>query len=335
MQRPSDSRDPQLPGVDLTELVSGAEHEIVLAAPFIKAPALASVLEHAGAVPVTCITRWEPEEVAAGVSDLEVFDVLGGRADTALLLWPRLHAKYFRADGRCLIGSANVTGRALGWTSPANIELLIEAPATHPRLVAFEQRARAEARLATADLRALVDQAAAAIRRERVWTVPVSELDGDDVPADGDRRAASFSAHHSWLPSLRQPTELHLAYSGRLDDLTAAAREAALRDLGALNPPAGLALGAFTPVIAASLLQMPVIARIDELTAESQRFGAVRDLIAAETGLSSHEAGVAWQTTMRWLLHFLPGRYRRTVPSYSEVFVRVRPDQEDETASAS
>lgn len=335
MQRWPDVPDLHLPGADLAELVSSARSEIVLAAPFIKAPVLAFVLEHAGTVRVTCITRWEPEEVAAGVSDLEVFDVLGERADAALLLWPPLHAKYFRADGRCLVGSANVTARALGWMSPANIELLIEAPATHPRLAAFEQHALAEARLATADLRVLVEEAAAAIRRERAWTVPVSVPREDEVPTDTDRGGASMSAHRTWLPSLRQPTELHLAYSGRLDDLTAAAREAALRDLAALDPPNGLPAAAFTAVIAASLLQMPVVSRIDEFTAASQRFGAVRDLIAAETGLSNREAGVAWQTTMRWLLHFLPDRYRRTVPSYSEVFVRVRPNPADETASAS
>ena len=335
MEHSSDLPDLHLPGADLTELVSGAEHEIVIAAPFIKASVLASVLKHAPAVHVTCITRWKPEEVAAGVSDLEVFDVLAGRADSTLLLWPLLHAKYFRADGQCLVGSANVTGRALGWVSPANIELLIEAPATHPRLAAFEHRALAEAQRATADLRALVDEAAEAIRRERDWSAPVSASLEDDVDVATERREAPMQALCFWLPSLRQPAELYLAYSGRQDDLTAVAREAALRDLAALDPPAGLPSPAFTAVIAASLLQMPVIARIDEFTAAAQRFGAVRDLIAGETGLPGHEASVAWQTTMRWLLHFLPDRYRRTVPSHSEVFVRVGTDLADETTPAS
>ena len=130
-------------------------------------------------------------------------------------------------------------------------------------------------------------------------------------------------ATRRWIPSLRQPSELYRAYSGRLNDLTAVSREAALRDLAALAPPADLLEPAFTAVIAAALLQMPVVARIDEFTAESQRFGAVRDLILDETGMPSHQADAAWQTTMRWLLHFLPDRYQRTVPSHSEVFVRV------------
>ena len=180
-----------------------------------------------------------------------------------------------------------------------------------------------------------MDAAAEAIRSERVWTAPVSAPPEDDTPVDAEGSEASMRASRFWLPSLRQPAELYLAYSGRLDDLTPAGREAALRDLAALDPPAGLPAPAFTAVIAASLLQMPVIARIDEFTAASQRFGAVRDLIAGETGLAGHEAGAAWQTTMRWLLYFLPDRYRRTVPSYSEVFVRVRTDAADEATPAS
>ena len=168
MVHDADSPALELPGDDLRELMAAAEEEIVLAAPFIKVSALAGVLEHASQrVRVTCITRWRAEEVAAGVSDLAVFDVLGARAGATLLLWPRLHAKYFRADHRCLIGSANVTGRALGWVRPANVELLVGLPSTHPRLAAFEQRAITEAQPATAELRELMAEAAEGVRRER------------------------------------------------------------------------------------------------------------------------------------------------------------------------
>ena len=305
----------------------------MLVAPFMKVPVLADVLAHARTVPVTCITRWQPEEVAAGVSDLDVFDLLAERPDTALLLWPPLHAKYFRGDRRCLVGSANLTGRALGWVSPANIELLIEAPSTHPRLSAFEERALAEAKPATAELRALVEEAAAAIRLERDWAAPASTPSEDESQTATDRRPLADSAR-LWTPSLRQPPDLYLAYSGRLDELTAASREAALRDLAALDPPGGLLAPSFAAVVAASMLQMPLIARIDEFTATPQRFGAVRDLIAGEVGLSPREANVAWQTTMRWLMHFLPDRYRREVPSHSEVFGRVGASEADETTSA-
>ena len=308
-----------LPGADLQALVAGAEREVVLAAPFAKAAAVEGVLQHVPpGVAVTCITRWHPQEIAAGVSDPEVFHLLTKQYGAVLLLWPSLHAKYYRADGRCLVGSANLTAKALGWVSPSNIELLIEAPATHPRLVAFEQRALAEAQPATAELHALAMAAVEAIRQDRDWIDQTVEGQVDALQWEGE------AEEHTgfWLPSLRHPSDLYRAYSGSLDDLTTASRIAALRDLAVLDPPTGLSAKTFLAVIAASLLQMPVIARIDAFVATSQRFGAVRDLIASELGISKKEASAAWQTTMRWLLYFFPGRYLRCVPAHSEVFMR-------------
>lgn len=312
-----------LPADNLQELIATAEHELVLVAPFVKAPALERLLSHAQTgVSVTCITRWRPEEVAAGVSDLEVFDVIASRARASLLLWPRLHAKYFRADARCLIGSANLTSRALGWAHPPNVELLIEAPATHPRLVAFEQRSKVEARLATHDVRVLVGKAAAEIAQERKWHTAISGGD-DDSEVVQPERGVMADLDIGWLPSLRQPSELYRAYSSQREQLSTMSRIAALRDLGVLNPPGGLSAETFSRVIAATLLQMPMIARIDAFAASSRRFGAVRDLIAAETGMENRDASMAWQTTMRWLLHFLPDRYLHTQPAHSELFMRV------------
>ena len=322
---PQDTASPHLslPADDLLELISAAEHELVLVAPFVKAFALERLLDHVrSGVAVTCITRWQPEEVASGVSDLEVFDIITSRAKAVLLLWPRLHAKYFRADTRCLIGSANVTSRALGWANPPNIELLVEAPATHPGLVAFEQRSEVEAHPATLDLRLLVGEAAAEITRERKWPTAASSI-GEDSVVEPERDAMADLDIDLWLPSLRQPSDLHRAHSNQAEQLSTMSRIAALRDLRALNPPMGLSAETFARVVAVALLQMPMIARIDAFAASPQRFGAVRDLIADETGMENRDASMAWQTTMRWLLHFLPNRYLRTQPAHSELFVRV------------
>ena len=308
-----------LPGADLQALVAGAEREVVLAAPFTKATAVERLLQHVPpGVSVTCITRWHPQEIATGVSDPEVFHLLAKHPGAAMLLWPSLHAKYYRADDCCLVGSANLTAKALGWVHPSNIELLIEVPATHPRLFAFEQRAVAEARPATAELHALAVAAAEEIRQERDW--PDQTVDGKDDALQSDWTSEEDTG--TWLPSLRHPSDLYRAYSGLLDELTSASRMAALRDLAVLDPPMGLSAETFPVVIATSLLQMPVMARIDAFVATSQRFGAVRDLIASEQGISKSAASAVWQTTMRWLLYFLPGRYLRCVPAHSEVFMR-------------
>src|SRR5947199_2775416 len=125
-------------GDKLLELCPSASETLVIAAPFIKDTVLARVLDVLPSTVrrVTCITRWFPEEIAAGVSDLEIFDRLAAYQNARLLLHPHLHAKLYRADHRCLVGSANLTNRALGWSSPPNLELLVELDATFPELVA-------------------------------------------------------------------------------------------------------------------------------------------------------------------------------------------------------
>jgi len=61
-----------------------------------------------------------PEEIAAGVSDLDVWRVVCKRPHARLLLCPAIHAKYYRIDGLALVGSANLTRRGSdGPRSPA------------------------------------------------------------------------------------------------------------------------------------------------------------------------------------------------------------------------
>ena len=315
------------PGAQLLDLCAGAEHGVLLAAPFVKAPSLRRLLSRASpGVDVTCVTRWRPEEVAVGVSDLEVLEEIERREQGTLLLSPRLHAKYFRADDRCLVGSANLTGRALGWVTPSNVELLIDAPAANPSLLRFERSLLASAHEATPELRAVVQAAAEQIRADAspFVSLPVlSEAAGTSAPENAEESLPEPRDFRAWIPSLRQPEALYIAYQGSLDQLTTASRQAAASDLTMLDPPPRLSRSAFEAVIGVALLQMPLIALIDEFVLEPRRFGAVRDLIATRKATSSRAAGSMWQTTMRWLLHFLPGRYVRSVPSHSEVFGRV------------
>ena len=312
------------PGQALQALVDGADRDLVLVAPFMKVRVLDQLLgDVSDEVMVRCVTRWRPDEIAAGVSDLGVFDVLSSRHRASLHLLPHLHAKYFRADGRCLVGSANLTAKALGWVSPCNVEILVEVAPTDPRLQEFERFALSEARIATAELRSLMEAATEEVRMcQRESEVPISAIWRREAE-DRVREAASIVTMATWLPTMRQPRDLHLAYAGRGDELSEASREAALRDLAVLDPPVGLPHEAFARVIAATLLQMPMLAEIDAYVARPRRFGAVRDLLASKTGQGRSQASDAWQTTMRWLLEFVPDRYHRSVPSHTEVFGRV------------
>ena len=312
------------PGQALQALVDGADRDLVLVAPFMKARVLDKLLKDVSdEVRVRCVTRWKPDEIAAGVSDLGVFDVLSSRPRTSLRLLPHLHAKYFRADERCLIGSANLTASALGWVLPCNVEILVEVAPTDPRLQEFEHFALSEALIATVELRSLMESAAEdVVTCQRESDLPISATWRREAEVR-TREAAPSMMMATWLPAMREPHDLYLAYAGRGGELSEASREAALRDLAVLDPPVGLPRETFTRVIAAALLQMPMLAEIDAYVARPRRFGAVRDLLTSKTGQGRSQASDAWQTTMRWLLEFVPDRYRRTVPSHSEVFGRV------------
>ena len=88
--------------------------EAVIAAPYIKENSLRRMLDQLPHLErLTCVTRWQAGDIAAGVSDTVVRDLvrsLGG----AFRLHPSLHAKYYRFDDGVLVGSANLTDAGLG-----------------------------------------------------------------------------------------------------------------------------------------------------------------------------------------------------------------------------
>ena len=320
-------------GGKLLALCARAESELVLVAPFMKVESLRRALAVVSSnVAITCVTRWRPEEVAAGVSDLGVFDELKRRSGGMLLLLPRLHAKYFRADDRCLVGSANLTGRALGWAYPPNVELLIEEPSERRDLARFETLVTESAREATEGLRSLVAAAASemAVSPARITSSDyreeaLEEDEEEEVARSEGPFGASDEVAEAWLPTLRQPRDLYIAYRGMAERLAESSRIAAARDLRVVDPAPGLRQPWFEATVGIALLQMPMIAEIDRLLMEPQRFGAVRDLIAKKKDIPREDASFCWQTTMRWLIHFLPGRYARKAPAYSEILVRLVP----------
>ena len=303
-------------GASLEELCRTGGTEVLWVAPFIKVGALVRLLE---AVPpdvaLRCVTRWRPDEIAAGVCDLAIWPVLRER-EARLWLCPHLHAKYFRADERCLIGSANLTGAALGWSHAPNLELLVELPAAHSTLQAFEATLWESVTLVDDGIYEAMQAAVAAL--PKVGAPPVSqstpEFDHTPVP--------SLTV---WLPQTRHPEDLFHAYAGQNESLSSTTRETAERDLTWLQVPPNLSREAFDAYVGTLLLQAPVVRRVDEFVATSQRFGAVRDFLKTLRCAAAPEfdADRAWQTLMRWLLHFLPHRYALSVPNYSEVFVRV------------
>nr|WP_166179447.1 phospholipase D family protein [Altererythrobacter segetis] len=289
-------------GDQLLSLLKDAAHPVLLVAPFIKQEALSRLLSATPReVPVTCVTRWRPDEVASGVSDLEVLDLLAARDGSKLFLQAHLHAKLFRTGERRLVGSANITGRALGWVEPANLELLVALDGPHPELEAFEAELFGSVSPATREVQAAVAAAATALASR----FPVVEIPAPDWSPS---IASSF-----WLPTCPRPDLLFRVYDGSVGDiLLSNAKTAAQQDLAFLEAPAGLNEGAFTAFIGAMLRQVRWMQELDKLTTDGLTDDvAVRTIAAALPSDHGYSPEALWNVTKEWFVFFFPGQYDR------------------------
>ena len=317
-------------GEVLEMLCREGRKEAVFVAPFIKRAAFGRLLSALPAdVSLLCVTRWRPEEVAAGVSDPDIWLDMQQRARASLRLCPSLHAKYYRVDTACLIGSANITGAALSWTTTPNLEILYPFGGSLAEGQAFEghllsssvlcqeviyQEMKATVSLLQAEPRAYM------LLRDAATELPAETATTNDVTADTNNIILSDPS--IWLPQSRQPSDLFLTYSDQWPQLTSASHTSTQIDLAVLQIPRELPQPVFTRYVAAQLLQFPCIAAVDAFVTQSQRFGAVTAYLKTLpcSKSTNFDATRAWQTLMRWLLYFLPERYEHSVPRHSEVF---------------
>ena len=303
------------------DLLSGARSEATIIAPFIKAGVVKRLIQNlAPGVVLSCITRWHPHEIKYGVSDLEVWDVLQGHQPSSLSLIPTLHAKFYRADDRYALGSANLTNAALGWSARPNVELLVSGEVDQ-LLWDWESSLVSQA--------TRVDESLVRFFTRLVDDLPNDEFvftesyPGTENSLDDEYDTSNLDVK-SWLPITRYPEHLYKVYLGDTEGLSAGAQEAAKQDLLVLAIPKGLGADGFVVSVAASLLQMPIVHRIDEFLVRPRSFGAVRDFLGALPQYPRHrDASVDWQTMMRWFRHFLPNRIHVSVPNYSEVAFRL------------
>ena len=287
----------------LEELCADASAELVLCAPFAKTAVVARLLAKVSSpdIDLLLITRWRPEEVANGVSDLGVLDAVE-RAGGRVVLHDQLHAKYFRTKGRVLLGSANLTGRALGWTWPSNLELLAD--------VSEEEVSSLEQRLLLEGIRANAEMAEDVQRRADLLGRPPLVEDVLVPPADGP-----------WLPSLRYPQDLYEAYTQGLASLSRQSAHDAARDLLALAVLPDLPRHDFERSVGDALWSSRILQIIRPTLVAGARFGAVTAVLQDQLRLDRAAAQTSWQTLMRWLLTFCGDRVELKVARWSEVLV--------------
>jgi len=295
-----------VPGDKALDIIRSATESVLIVAPYIKSAAVARLI---AAVPrgirsIKCITRWLPEDIASGVCDLDILEQIAAR-DGELFVHPHLHAKYYRADDRCLVGSANLTKRGLGWSSPSNVELLVEVPATFEGLSEWEVALIKAAVPANSALRDQIAKQAEKLKEKgNVARLPEVELDEDET------QSVQF-----WIPLCPVPEKVWAVYRGIGEDsMVASAYQAAKKDLAALSPPAGLSHPLFNKYVAGILRQMPLMAEIDQLATHGLTDAQAHTFLTENLGNELPYAPEdTWRVLKDWLTHFFPETYRREV----------------------
>ena len=275
------------PGDLLTRLCSNAT-SLVIAAPYIKADALSKALGAANTqASLVCVTRWSLQDLAVGASEAECRSVavdFGG----SFRLHPSLHAKYYRIDDVVLIGSANLTSSAMGWSPQPNLEILCRAGDDFDSW-AFEQELLSEARELSDDefLRwEAIAQIAARKEREAAGGQP--ELD-------------------TWRPRTRDPIHLELSYAGRGNEIASFDEQtAAERDVQALLLPPNLTSEEVRLWATACLLAAPFTNTVIKLRGSTDAPASYRSL-ANTYGLNLTEARRDMETVQNWLAFLAPG----------------------------
>jgi hypothetical protein len=310
------------PGEQIESLCRGATHELLIVAPFMQSIGLKRLLDVVSTnVSIKCVTRWRPIELAMGVSDIDVWNVVRRKNGASLWLRNDLHAKYYRADDMSLVGSANITNAALGWSTVNNLELLVPVKPNDHGLSEFEKILLSGSVEVDEHIHSLLRAAAEDIavtlpRLPRVETV---------VRRDHARSIES-SGWMSWLPTLRNPHYLYAVYQGNVTLLSSATIETGLADLQMLEIPEGLLETQFNRYVASQLLLNPLVNAVDRFVTIPRRFGEVKTFLresAPVLVVDTENSSRVWQTLMRWLLHFCPDRYLLRVPHHTEIFQRI------------
>lgn len=288
------ARDPLL-GDRLVELCDGAK-DVFLAAPYIKALALRKILRginsHAS---LAVVTKWTPNDLAMGSSDLECRSVvtdLGG----SFRLHPSIHAKYFRAGTVSLVGSANISGAALGWSTQPNVEILC-TPGSDFDGARFESL--------------LLEQSRGVSDEEFAYW---EEIDDIHTGYRDSEVVVNSPTLEDWWPRTREFRNLERAYRGKTEDIASTDEQrAAGADIAALRVPPGLQESEFRAWVATALLAAPFTQTVIRVLDVDPAEGARR--VAIEWNANLIEARRGCEAVQSWLASVVPQTFRTDEPA--------------------
>ena len=259
---------------------------MVLVAPYFKVDAMETMLRHVEpGASLTCITKWEPQDIVYGASDLACRDIViefGGN----FMLHPTLHAKYYRINDVVLIGSANLTSSAMGWSSNPNLEILCE-PSSEFHADAFEREV-------------IIDARKISDNEYLYWkSITANIARGENTPRIYPRLA-------NWRPATRDPRHILMSYQGQGDEIASFDEQrAARRDLHDLLIPPNLTDEGLRTWMSTCLLAAPFTNSVIKLINNSD-VTASYQFLASKYGLGLTEARRDMETVQTWLVYFVP-----------------------------
>jgi len=280
-------RDTQ--GARIRALFENSEGEVAVIAPFIKVDALRSLLEviPAGSH-LRCVSRWLPREIAAGVSDPEILDLLEARGHFSLSLVDRLHAKLYIAGDRCLAGSANTTLAGLGEVGDGgNIEVLVEATIDDPGIAAT------------------LDEIAQAERPATRSMARTARRLADSIAAS---TASAVGLDASWFPGSRRPEQAYTFYAQPPSGFVGAADRVLLADLAGSNLPPGLEEGEFRDAIRSLLSAIPLAETLLEASEDTMLTRADASSWLETIAGDDFSTDDLWLAFVNWMAYFFSDR---------------------------
>lgn len=282
---------------------------MVVVAPFITLKAFESVMRDVGDdVTVVVVTRWVAEELAMGVSDCRIYESLSTRPNAIIYLLPNLHAKYYRSDNSIIIGSANVTGRALSDGLNANFEVLSPLPINENEINRFESELLRHAEPVTPEL----------YKKTLLLQNELRRFSPDKIDYFEVYHLQAASQTEYWSPSISEPKELFAQYlklvSGSgIDEL------GAKQELNRWKPPFQLNEADFDEFISEQIGREPITITINKyLSSRERRFGEVAKFLADELALETRGSD-EWDILLEWLLYFRSSDYSYRRNPHSEL----------------
>ena len=300
-------------GDDVVALLGGACSSVLIVAPFIRSEALMLLLDSiSSGVETVVVTRWRPADLVAGASDLDVFELAESR-NIPLYLRHDLHAKFFASDDKCLVGSANVTQTALGWRTPANLELLTPVKRTSSHIVQFEKELLAGVVRATLVQRDYLRDLIETLRNvpQMKSTTGIDDTTTGLIPS-------------SWVPRSRNPEELYSVYCGNRD-VSRSVLQTMHQEIREIGTIPGMDEDNFKAWVAATISQTPIISRVIQQIEKEGHVteGGLIELLA-EVGVDTrmYRARDLLEVLRRWLTYFLPEKYETAQDSVKLIKAR-------------